>query len=88
MRNHREEPERDCKPDSVLGLRGRSGRGFAGLLSILTLYVTESLSSADIFARSRCAPFETVLMVEPTQDRSRHDPRVMRETTASDQGRG
>jgi len=48
----------------------------------------EHLSSANTPAPSRCAPFETVLVVEATEDRSRHDPRVTRETMASDRGHG
>jgi hypothetical protein len=39
----RNKPERACKPDSVLGLRSRSGRGFAGCIRLLISSVTESL---------------------------------------------
>jgi hypothetical protein len=44
--------------------------------------------SAKTSARSRRQPLQAVLVVEPTEDRSRHDPRVTRETMAGDRGCG
>jgi hypothetical protein len=45
------------------------------------------LYSAKTSARSRRQPLQTVLVVEPTEDRSRHDPRVTRELVARNQER-
>jgi hypothetical protein len=42
--------------------------------------------SANIVAVSRRQLLKSVLMVEPTEDRSRHDTRVTREAVADDRG--
>jgi hypothetical protein len=47
---------------------------------------SNAVSSAKTFARSRREFLEAVLMMEPPENRSRHDSRVTRETMASDWG--
>jgi hypothetical protein len=46
----------------------------------------QDLSSAKTSAQSRRTLLKAVLMLEPTEERSRHDTRVTRETMASDRG--
>ena len=58
-------------------------RGIFGLGCSVAIQV----SSAKTSARSRRQPLQTVLVVEPTEDRSRHDPRVTRELVARNQER-
>jgi len=43
--------------------------------------------SAKTSARSRCQPLQAALVVEPTEDRSRHDTRVARKLVARNQER-
>jgi hypothetical protein len=49
-------------------------------------WLPEGLCSANIVAISRRQLLKSVLMVEPTEDRSRHDTRVTREAVADDRG--